>query len=145
MMEWHEELDLILLALDDAPVECDGMTYAISLVLDKAKINHTCMMGHVVRKETQEMVTPHLWIELGDGWVVDLRLRMWLGDEDEVPHGVFRREDHPEFEWTGSKQRRNKTISEIEIDEITGGRFSHVKVPSCMASENSSLGTWKEG
>lgn len=138
---WHEELEILLLALDDAPVECDGMTYAISHLLDRAGINHRCMMGHVQEQTTGSAVSPHLWIELGDDWIIDFRLRMWLGDDDRIPHGVFCREDYPELSFDGSSRRRICTISEAVLNEITEGRLSHVKVPAGFAQENSDLGT----
>lgn len=136
---WHEELELMLLALDDAPVECDCMTYAISHLLDKAGIHHRCMMGHVEDRITGIVVAPHLWVELCDGWVIDLRLRMWLGDDDRIPHGVFRPEVYPEIAFEGKPRRRIGTISETALDEITEGRLSHVKVPAGFAQENSNL------
>lgn len=136
---WHEELEILLLSLDDAPVECDGMTYAISHLLDRARINHRCMMGHVEERATGSVVAPHLWVELGDGWIIDFRLRMWLGDHDCIPHGVFRREDYPDLNFDGNQRRRISTISEAVLNEFTEGRLSHVKIPAGFAEENSNL------
>lgn len=86
---WLVELEHALLPLEEAPVECDGMTYAISGLLRKAGIPHTPMCGIVQDVTAGALVSPHCWIELPEGEVIDLRLRMWLGDDDLVPHGVF--------------------------------------------------------
>ena len=47
------------------------------------------MSGMARNEQTKDIVTPHYWIALNGGWVVDLRLRMWFGDHDEVPMESF--------------------------------------------------------
>ncbi len=48
-------------------------------------------------EQTKDIVTPHFWVVLDDGWLVDLRLRMWLGDHDNIPHGVFHPDNEQDF------------------------------------------------
>src|SRR5690554_6287510 len=78
-----------LLYLDDCPLECDGMTYAISYLLKEAGIAHRSMIGAAVNLDGGGTVFPHCWIELSSKHVIDFRLRMWLGDYESIPHGVF--------------------------------------------------------
>ncbi|MFC6674375.1 hypothetical protein [Marinobacterium aestuariivivens] len=133
--EWHEELTLILDALNDAPLECDGMTYAISVVLTQAGIRHRCLLGYVRDKQTGNNCAPH-WIQLADGWIVDFRLRMWLGDEDRIPHGVFHPSSWPDLNYEGSYRERMDTINPLVLEVMTEGKLSHVKVPRGFAEEN---------
>lgn len=102
--EWHEWLELDLLELDECEIECNGMTWAISYLLTQAGIEHECFAGYVLSEYTGEAVTPHYWIKLRDGWYIDFRLRMWLGDNDEVPHGVFHEAD---AWWLGMRYEGN--------------------------------------
>ncbi|WP_223821873.1 hypothetical protein [Paenibacillus peoriae] len=41
------------------------------------------------KKESENGIQPHLWIKLSDRMIVDYRARMWLGDGEEIPHGIF--------------------------------------------------------
>lgn len=97
---WCEELQIMLEGLDDAPVECDGMTHLITHVLSSAGIPHTPKVGYVRNICSEQTVSPHCWIELPDGWCIDFRLRIWLGDEPDIPHGVFHRLDYPGIEYS---------------------------------------------
>jgi len=38
---WHQELEMALMALDDCPIECDGMSWATSHLLSEAGIPHS--------------------------------------------------------------------------------------------------------
>lgn len=131
MTEWHRELEAVLMALDDCQLECNGMTWAISHLLKEANVQHDCMYGYVQDKQTKDIVAPHFWVVLNDGWLVDLRLRMWLGDHDSIPHGIFYPDNEPGFLYKGKplqnhkEMRLDKTVLEI----ITDGKLSHVKVP----------------
>lgn len=87
--DWLEWLEIDLMGLEDCQVECNGMSWAISYLLGRAGVEHECMLGYVMSDHTNEAVTPHYWITLPGGWIIDLRLRLWLGDTDDVPHGVF--------------------------------------------------------
>lgn len=85
-----DALESALSMLDQCQVECDGMTALISYVLQREGIEHFRMVGAAIHQRTHETVFPHCWVELPEiGKVIDFRLRMWLGDTDEIPHGVF--------------------------------------------------------
>ncbi len=87
----------VLDQLDRCALECDGMTCLISALLSRARIEHTVGVGGILHRPSDRNVAPHLWINLADGWRVDYRARMWLGDRPEVPHGVFWPSDWPQI------------------------------------------------
>lgn len=98
---------------DSCDLECDGMTRVLHVVLTRAKIPHTCMVGsveafgHEASHGGSTTIPFHLWIILSDGRTVDYRLRMWIkapgaGDGGKgIPHGVFRQEDFPDIRYEG--------------------------------------------
>lgn len=80
--------------VDDLPVECDGATRILHLVLTQRRIKHDSFSGPLPNG------IPHCWIEVDtvDGhFAVDYRLRMWLGADQ--PHGVFDRSAAPYPVW----------------------------------------------
>ncbi|WP_346798102.1 hypothetical protein R5M92_04270 [Halomonas sp. Bachu 37] len=71
--------------LDTAPVECDGMARLVTTRLTKAGIPHQVEAG---RLDTPNgPIAPHFWVRCGP-WVIDYRVRLWVGEGDGVPHGV---------------------------------------------------------
>lgn len=82
-----QEDDGWLASLDALRVECDGMARVISTLLQRDGISHTPMAGRLAIEGVGQIV-PHCWIELKDGRRIDLRARMWLGDDPRVPHGI---------------------------------------------------------
>ncbi|WP_244913650.1 hypothetical protein [Vibrio casei] len=133
---WHEELCLILSALDDLPLECDGISCSISLILTKAGIKHRCVVGYVSDLTSGNCVTPHVWIELIDGWIIDYRLRMWFGDEDEIPHGIFHPSSEPTLFYKSTSNDLGELKSDDFLDLATVEKLSHVKVSSDFVLEN---------
>lgn len=88
-----ELLDMALLTLDDCKLDCDGMTYVISHLLTEAGIPHRMMVGAAYDPISNDSIYPHCWVELSENqWIIDYRLRRWLGDSDLVPHGIFKPE-----------------------------------------------------
>lgn len=73
---------------DCLPLECDGMVTVASAVLERDGVPHR---GHCGSMSVQGIGTIplHCWISLPSGQILDLRARMWLGDDARVPHGVF--------------------------------------------------------
>ena len=132
--EWHEEVDAILTPLDECEIQCEWMTWIISHLLDDANVKHSCMQGFVKHKSLNQVVVPHHWILLEDGWVIDFRLRMWLGDNEEIPHGLFHLDNEPLINYQGNSFKKgmlnepNNSCSEF-LDDITEGKFSRIKVP----------------
>lgn len=86
---WHKWLEIEAFGLEQCELACNGTSWAISYLLDKSGINHECMAGYVERAAYNELLVPHYWIDLGEGWIMDLCLRMWMGNMDGIPHGVF--------------------------------------------------------
>lgn len=123
-----EELQANLQYLDDCRLECDGMTYAIASALQKANITHKRMVGHVYWNPGQSVVDPHCWIELSEGAVIDFRLRLWLGDDDEVPHGIFK-PDPLALRYVGQEQTTALPNQSV-LDLMTDGRLSKLKLHS---------------
>jgi len=91
----QQRLEALLSHLDDKPVECDGMSSLVATLLHRNGINYQGMCGQIIPKHLGSPI-PHVWIEVG-GLVVDYRARMWMGNEQEVPHGVFPKTDYPDL------------------------------------------------
>jgi len=89
-----------LAGLDAAPLECDGMTRCISILLQRDRVRHEVHRGDLV-VHGAGTITPHWWIRVGNGLVCDFRARMWLGQPGLVPHGVFRPEEHVQYRSAG--------------------------------------------
>lgn len=72
---------------DSLPLECDGLTRVLHLVLLNAGVSYRPMMGWI---KIPTGFIPHYWIEAktSDGhMIVDYRRRVWLGAD--ANHGVF--------------------------------------------------------
>ncbi|WP_225903993.1 hypothetical protein [Leptolyngbya boryana] len=73
--------------------ECDGATMMVSHILSELQVPHHRMSGMVHCRETGAVVVPHCWVKLHDDeghrWIIDYRLRLWLGDRSDIPHGIF--------------------------------------------------------
>lgn len=88
---------------DKCALECDGLTRVLHTVLSRENIEHTCMIGQIINTKTKVGFSPHFWIELPDGQIIDYRARMWLGSSPDVPHGVFKPTDYPHVVYEGEK------------------------------------------
>jgi len=93
------------------PLECDGLTRVISYILDKNNIKHKTCIGLISNKKDREV--DHFWIELQDGRYIDYKARMWLGDNETVPHGIFNPSDYKETEYICNKKIDLKTSEYI--------------------------------
>lgn len=74
--------------LDGLPLECDGLTRALSLLLMREGSKHVIHIG-ALQVEGVGRIGLHWWIVLPGGQICDARARMWLGEDPRVPHGVF--------------------------------------------------------
>ena len=86
---------------DTPGLECDSQTRVFTTVLQQHNIPHRCMAGTLTHTATNDHVPLHFWIELPDGFTVDYRARLWLGDSHEIPHGVFRKEAYAQIIYAG--------------------------------------------
>lgn len=124
----REHLELALLPLEDAPVECDGMSYLISAALASADITHSLYAGCLIDGLKGDTVLPHVWIgiECRDGTaIIDFRARMWLGDVDDVPHGVFNAQEHARFQYHGHLGQPPRLDRDI-LNAMSDGRYDQV-------------------
>lgn len=130
LSEWHQELELALLHLDDAKIECLDMSMTISRLLTDAGIWHTVKTGTAIHNQNGDWVIPHTWIELEDGCVIDFRLRMWLGDYDSIPHGIFMPGAAAMIiKYVETNTSKSYNISRSDLDEITDYRFGKIRIP----------------
>lgn len=98
----HAEIHQLLVPYDKAPVECDGFTRLAHTALADAGVDHTCHIGRIVSADGERQSPVHYWVELTDGVIIDYRARMWLGDDEGVPHGVFRPNGYKSWVYKGS-------------------------------------------
>lgn len=88
--EQASEIAALLGRLDQAPLECDGLTRAAHTILNSLDIAHQVKFGQIEHAQSGRRFYSHFWIELESGYLIDYRARMWLGDAPDMPHGVFR-------------------------------------------------------
>ena len=69
-------------------LECDGLAQVFHRILTDEQIEHTVNIGKVTYKPTNRIIPIHYWIDVGDVRI-DYRLKMWLGETLDIPHGVF--------------------------------------------------------
>ena len=100
-------------------LECDGMTRVVSYVLRQANIPHDVYMGLVYQGE-EKLVPIHYWVTLPDARIIDYKLRMWVGDRPDVPHGIFIPSDFPDFEYAG--RIISMPVSALIFGILTGGK-----------------------
>ncbi|WP_155973562.1 hypothetical protein [Paenibacillus sp. Leaf72] len=90
-LKWPDSSTLgnYLLPFENLALECDGLTRVISSALTGANIPHKIAIGSMQNIVTGKRFSLHFWIVLPDNYFIDFRARMWLGDDSDVPHGVF--------------------------------------------------------
>ena len=128
MSDWHDELEFALLSLEDARVDSDCMTFVISKILNDRGVFHQCRVGYAEDRLSRMTTAPHCWIELEQGWCIDLRLRQWLGDEDDLPHGVFQPTNYPRVRYQGTAL----VVPHLDVEDLramTNDAYSKVKLP----------------
>lgn len=94
-----QKIHNLLAPYDSSTTECDGIVRLCHTVLVQHHIEHQPMIG-ILTKGHKE-ISPHFWIELPSGECIDYRARMWLGNSEEVPHGVFQPTDFPSVNYEG--------------------------------------------
>lgn len=84
---------------DSSLTECDGMTRICHTILSQQHVEHQTKVGtlHFLKKK----IEPHLWIELGSGEIIDYRAKMWFGNCQQIPHGMFEPDDFPDVIYRG--------------------------------------------
>jgi len=110
-------LENLLAKYDKISLECDGLTRVISYILNENKINHKTMCGFVnfcMPNESPQVISPHYWITI-DERIIDYRLRMWLGNYNYVPHGIFIKNKNIDYFGQPINLVMNKTIFDILV------------------------------
>ena len=98
-MELKLEIKNLLDPYDSSQTECDGMTRICHTILSQHHIEHQPVIGTLQFDE--QKIEPHFWIDLPSEDRIDYRARMWLGNNDRVPHGVFQPDDFPDVIYKG--------------------------------------------
>lgn len=98
------------------PLECDGLTRVISTLMQRNKIEHQVHSGKLTVIGIGG-INLHWWIQLSDGSICDYRARMWLGDHEAVPHGIFMENTHHLYE---SHHKLDASITPLIFNVLTG-------------------------
>lgn len=133
MSIWHEELEIGLWSLEDLPLGSAGLTTVVSNLLSRAGVYHQCRVGYVKDNHSQIQAMPHCWVELQDGWCIDLTVRHWLYDENDIPHGVFQVSDFPRVSYHGAPLQV-AGLDDEELEAMTNGRHTSIRIPSLFGS-----------
>jgi hypothetical protein len=94
-------LEILLDDLNAPHLECDGATRIAYSRLMRAGFSPTAYMGTIHVED--RFFSPHFWIELEPGCLIDYKARMWLGSHPSVPHGVFLEGQYPLADYKGQK------------------------------------------
>ncbi|MHD0644319.1 hypothetical protein ACYPKM_01615 [Pseudomonas aeruginosa] len=85
-------LEELVMPLDNADVECDGMAQLVATVLFRNGTQYQGMVGQITPDGFNHAI-PHVWVEVGE-FVIDLRQRMWRRNDPSVQHGVFLKSEY---------------------------------------------------
>ncbi len=99
-MSDRQKIQLLLDPYKKSPVECDGMVRLCSTILYQHDIEHQPMVGTLSKGE--RTISPHFWLDLPSGERIDYRARMWLGNSESVPHGIFVPSEYPQVNYKGN-------------------------------------------
>lgn len=119
--------------LDQALLECDGMSRAISTLLHKNGIAHSIQVG-CFTVESLGDIEPHFWIVFPDGAICDFRARMWLREGDEVPHGVFYPTSSQQYHASGVLEEDG--LSPLIFEILTGMNLDEYGPPEPLVETN---------
>ena len=99
-MSARQRIQQLLDPYDESPTECDGMVRLGSTILYQYDIEHQPMVGTLSKGE--RTISPHFWLDLPSGERIDYRARMWLGNNESVPHGFFNPDNYPQIKYIGN-------------------------------------------
>ena len=123
-MDAKTHLKALLDSYDACALECDGMTRVLHTVLSAQQILHQVVVGRIAHAPTCLAIEPHFWIKVpscnGQDLRVDYRARLWLGDREDVPHGVFAASDSFAVEYSGRVVEMSVLDSTV-FEWLTGG------------------------
>jgi hypothetical protein len=116
--EHNQSIDILRGLLDKydiAHLECDGLTRVVHTILSHEGIEHGVFGGQILHVHTKRIMRTHLWVDVGL-YRVDYRARMWLGDSQDIPHGVVWVVQYPNVLYQG--QRLDMPILSKELFDI---------------------------
>jgi len=94
-----EKIEKLLAPYVDLSLECDGLVRVITYLFNKNGIEHQVFSGEVVVDDVRMPL--HYWVVLANGQYVDYRIRMWFGNDERNPHGIFDLKDYDYIEYRG--------------------------------------------
>ncbi len=119
-MSERERIQQLLDPYDESPTECDGMVRLCSTILRKYGIIHQPMVG--VLSKGEQTISPHFWLDLPSGERIDYRARMWLGNSESVPHGIFVPSEYPQVNYKGNSIKL-EPLPQFLFEILINGEF----------------------
>lgn len=110
-----------ILQLDSLPLDCENLIRVIATLLDRDGVPYKAHQGAMWVKGIGH-VEPHCWLVLDGGRTVDFRARLWLGEEERVPHGIFVPTDSQVYT---SYKTFNAVVHPVVVFALTGSRLEH--------------------
>jgi len=112
-------------------LECDGLSRVLSYTLYRRGIDHGFVVGRL-DVDGKTAARPHAWLRVGEE-TVDFRARMWAGEHDYVPNGVFLQKDYPRVAYVAERadfpaQPVSKTVYDILVTQT----HEHAKMLRAM-------------
>lgn len=104
---------LAMLSIHCPFLECDGFSRVVAYTLKEAGIPYTCWVGSVFRGGDL-LFRPHFWVS-AEGYILDYRLLMWIGEGGTTPHGCFLPSDYPDFTYEGQETNLDITLGIYQI------------------------------
>lgn len=109
------DLDLLHFHLtninDNLNVKCEISSLISSYILSKLNITYSFKQGEMCFGET--IIKPHCWCEIRDNlstYIIDYKTNHWLGDFDNIPQGIFKKNNEIIY--------RGVELKEIFFDDL---------------------------
>ena len=112
----RKELKELLEPYDSPRLECDGSVRVFGWLLKQKHISYVINFGQL--EVGHKKLWPHYWIELDNGLIIDYKARMWLGDEPNIPHGIFKLDEFPKALYVG-KESKELLVCKSVFDILT--------------------------
>jgi hypothetical protein len=109
-------IEALLKIHEEYPLECDGYCRLAAHYLATNDIEHSVKYGEITSKVKN--VGYHCWIEVGDV-TIDYKARMWLGDSESIPHGLFTKKDYPSCRYHEQGEHNFTELSPVMISILT--------------------------
>jgi len=111
----NKNIERLILKYTKLPLECDGLTKVISYILTKHNIKHIVCIGNLIIDNKSIL---HYWIELPNKDIIDYRARMWFGNNNTIPNGIFNPTKYKNAKYVANK-KLNLKVSEFIFKILT--------------------------